>query len=222
MVGIQAQFVDHHKHKAGLFAFETILPVQSSFVWNAVPSAPVLVADAPEFHVVGFRMAIAAAHPPQLGVLMGVTVLNPAAGLLHRATAYIQTDVGLGIDHAAKAHKLVGAKLIRLRLLPPQVVASRPSIARANAVHPMVVISKTPAGPAQRWQSQLFQLFGRVHSDATHVLNFGISTDPDAAVDAATQVLGNRIQGFIRSAARCALTIESSAVPCPLVISSIA
>jgi hypothetical protein len=108
-----------------------------------------------------------------------------------RAGADIAGDIGLGADQLGELHELVGAEAVGLLdAAPDHIDLGRALVARAHALAPVIVVGEAAAGPAH--QRHLDGLQGRDHvvAIAPGVGDLAVLADPDALVDAASQVLG--------------------------------
>ena len=75
-------------------------------------------------------------------------------------------------------------------IAPVRIDHSRAFIARANAVLPMIFISKTSAGPSKHRNLNLPQCLYDIISDSIGVWNFRILSDPNTTVNAIAEMLG--------------------------------
>ena len=134
LVGAQHQFGTLGHQRA---------PLVDALLAELMPS-PVLVADAPIFHIERLRMAV-------LGPLAGefafglVAIFHPVAHLLHRAGAGVGADERLAAYLAAPLDELVGAEGVRILDLPcliPDGLAVRP-----HSVFPVVGRHETTSRP---------------------------------------------------------------------------
>src|SRR5690606_38620192 len=73
---------------------------------------------------------------------------------------------------------------------PVRVDHAGPLVARPDPVLPVVVVGEAPAGPAQVRDADRAERVDDVAPDAAHVRHVGVLPDPEAAVDAASEVLG--------------------------------
>ncbi len=85
----------------------------------------------------------------------------------------------------------MGAEVVVLHHAAPMCVDhGRPLVARADAVHPMVLVGKTAARPAHDRHLDFAQGIDHIGADAAHVGNLGILADPVSFVDTAPQMFG--------------------------------
>ena len=73
---------------------------------------------------------------------------------------------------------------------PVGVDHGRALLAGADAVHPVVLVGEAAAGPAEDRNLDPLQRLHHVVADAARVGDRAVLAHPDAAVDAAAQVLG--------------------------------
>ena len=118
-------------------------------------------------------------------------VLHPLLHLLHGAAAEVAADVGLATQLLAEVEELVAAEVVVLGdAAPVGVDHGGAGPFGADAVHPVVLVGEAAAGPAQVGNPQRPQGLDHVVADAPGVGDRGVLPDPDAAVDAAAEVLG--------------------------------
>src|SRR5205814_4847279 len=111
-------------------------------------AAPRLVAHAPELDVERLRRTVLAALLRERRISCEIAVLDPVAQLARRSAAEISRQIRLRADEPAQIDELMRAEAVALdRLAPPQVDRPRPLLSRADAIGPVIVIRKTPAGP---------------------------------------------------------------------------
>ena len=91
----------------------------------------------------------------------------------------------------AQVEEFVRAELVGLRrVVPPDVGAERPLVARADAVAPMVAVGKAAAGPAEIRDFNFLERGDNVVAHAAGVRELCVFADPQAVVNAAAQMLG--------------------------------
>ena len=73
---------------------------------------------------------------------------------------------------------------------PVYVYHAGPVLLGANAIHPVVLIGKTPTGSAQVWNVQISECADNIAANAACVGNFRIFTDVNATVNATTKMFG--------------------------------
>ena len=73
---------------------------------------------------------------------------------------------------------------------PMDVDPARSLVALANSILPVIVIRKTATRPPNDRWFQPAQGFNDIGAEAINVWDWRILTDPDAVIDAATEVLG--------------------------------
>src|SRR5204862_3918132 len=113
-------------------------------------AAPGLVADASELGVGGLIGAVCAAEIGEARAGRMIAVFHPVAQLARRARANVAGDVRLCPDGAAELNKFVGAEVICFNhAAPMQIHAPRPTLARADAIGPVIIVGKTSPRPAQ-------------------------------------------------------------------------
>ena len=97
------------------------------------------------------------------------------------------------------------AEMIRLHdAAPMAVVHFRAFLARADAVFPVILVGKTTARPAEHGDVEVFQRGHDIVADAAGVGNRRVGPDPDALVDAASEVLGEvAVDVFVDDRAGC-------------------
>src|SRR5947209_14362474 len=134
----------HHRRERARF-----LDVVLGRAGADLPGAVHLVAEAPVSDVVRRLVAVGAAVIGPGRVARPVAVFDPGLGLIHAARTHVDADVGLGTERAAVLDELVGAERIGLLAAPGKLHAPRPSIARTDAVHPVVAAYEVAAWPAQ-------------------------------------------------------------------------
>lgn len=116
-------------------------------------TAPVLVADAPERHVVGLLAAVFRPAVREFGVAVVVAVLEPVSCLARRPAAEVGREVRFGVEQITDLHELLRAELVWLFgdiLSPPRpegVAAGRSLLERAEPVHPVIVVGESPDHP---------------------------------------------------------------------------
>ena len=154
-----------------------------------LPGAVELVAQPPIGHLVrGFTTVLAALVGP-VGVARFVGVLHPIAGVVHRAEAAVDADVGLGADALAVAQKLVGAEAIGLEVVPGQLGPHRALVLGADAVLPVVARGEVAAGITQDRDAELLHRLHDVGAIAVFI-GEGAAFLVDAAVDHAAEMFG--------------------------------
>ena len=117
-------------------------------------------------------------------------VFHPLLHLAHGAAADIAADVRFAAELLAQVHELVRAEVVVLGHAAPVRVDHRRAVrVRADAVHPVIFVSKTTARPTQHGNFDLAQRGDDVFADAARVGDRAVLADPDAVIDAAAQVL---------------------------------
>src|SRR5262249_33495895 len=114
-----------------------------------LPRAVDLVAEAPELHVVGRIAAVLAPLIGPVRVLRFVRVLHPMPGIVDRAEAQVEADIGLRADTLRVAQEPAGAEPVPLEAVPGQLQTRRALIFRADAVGPGVARREVAARPSQ-------------------------------------------------------------------------
>ena len=72
----------------------------------------------------------------------------------------------------------------------------RAVLARPDTIAPMVFIGETPARPTQNGNFQLLQRIQYIVAVALRIRNIRILADPEAAIDATTEMLGKLSVNF--------------------------
>ncbi len=103
----------------------------------------------------------------------------------------------------------MGAKRVILDGATPVVVAQRGTLVlRTDAVHPVIVVGKTAARPAQHGNLQRFQGFEHVLAVAVDVGNLRAFAHPEATVDAGAEVFGELTVDFAVDFCSCLVSVE--------------
>ena len=118
-------------------------------------------------------------------------VLDPFGHLLYGAGADIAVDIGLGPELAQKLEELVGAEgIVFGDPAPVGVDHLLAFILGSDAIHPVVLVGKAAAGPAENGDVDGLQGFDDILSHAVDIGDVGVFADIDAFINAAAQVLG--------------------------------
>src|SRR5690606_11399957 len=117
-------------------------------------------------------------------------VLEPLRHLARGRATHVTGDVGLTVEQLDQLHELMGAEgVVLLDPAPVRVDAHRALVARTNAVAPVVFVGEAAAGPTDDRDLELLERLEHVGTEAACIGNGGILAYPDAAVNAATEVL---------------------------------
>ena len=170
---------------------ELLHVVNIGFGAHGPAAAPHLVANADIFHLERLGMAIGHAVLLQRGGLVGGHIFHPVGRLLGSAGTDIDRDIGLGADLVGEIHKFGRAKSVWLHHTAPHRVEPRRALgSRAHAITPIITIGKAAARPAHHGHLDGAQSRNHIAADAAHIGDAGILADPDATIDALTQMLG--------------------------------
>ena len=153
-----------------------------------LPAAVHLVSEPPVAHAVGLGMAVGPPEVRPVGVPGAVAVLDPGLGLVHRARAHVDADVGLGAEDAAVLEELVRAEAVRFLRVPRELAPARPLRRRPHPVEPMVSADEVPARPPEHGDPKRADRVQHVAPEPARVAQ-GRALVEDAAVDAAAEVL---------------------------------
>ena len=148
---------------------------------HVAAAVPALVADAEIRHLIRRGMAVRRPLLRQRRRLSGGQVLQPLGGLLRRAGAKVDRDVGLAADLVDEVHELVRAEAVRLgHAAPVRVERDGSPIHRTDALAPVVLVGETAARPADVRHLQRLQRGDDVVADAARVGDRRVGADPDA------------------------------------------
>ena len=153
-------------------------------------AAPALIAHAQVFHLPGF---LAAVFGTQLGhrSILGRHIFHPLGQFLHGAGAHVAADIRLRAQHLTQVQELVRAEGVVFHGASPIIVHQLGAVlTRAYAVHPMVLVGKAAAGPAQDRNFQGLEGLQDIRTVAVDIGDVTIGTHPDTFVDASAQMLG--------------------------------
>src|ERR1035441_6169290 len=165
-------------------------------------AAPILIADAPIFHVEGLGRSVGGAFVGERAALGVVAVFHPIAEVLRGAGTNVAGQVRLRANQAAELDELVGAKAVVLGVhAPVEVDVVGPLGGGADAVAPVIIVGEAAAGPAQHGDESLEIIHGLLPM-AVDIGDFRILAYPEAAVNAASQVLGELSVEFGADGAR--------------------
>jgi hypothetical protein len=84
-------------------------------------------------------------------------------------------------------------------------------VARADPILPMIIVGEAAAWPAEHWWFQPAQGFDDIRAEAAYVGEGRIFTDPDAVIDAATEVLDEMTVDIRIDGGECISRIQSDA-----------
>ena len=158
---------------------------------HTAAAAPVLVADPEVLELPRLAAAVALAQVAHRAFAVKGDILNPLRHLLHGAAAHVAADIRFAPQLLAQFHKLVRAEVVILDHAAPMGVDHRRALLiRANAVHPVILIGKTAAGPAQDRHLDFLQRLDHILANAVLVRDAGIFAHPVAFIDAASQMFG--------------------------------
>ena len=165
------------------------------FRGKVAATAPVLISHPPIRHVQRFRAAVCRAtlRPGgTVGTRMGkIAVFDPIAQLTGRAGADVPTKIRFSANQATEADKFLSANMIVLdHFAPVDIDPARALVTRANAILPVIIVSEAAARPANDRRFQAAQSLYDICAEATHIRDGRILTDPDAIINAPTEVLG--------------------------------
>ena len=130
-----------------------VLIVQIDIVLRAhvTAAAPALITDAEIGDIPGFFTAVFTALIGQCGVFVGGHVFDPLRHLTHAAAAQIAVDVGICAQQFNEIEDFVGAYCVGFfHTAPVGIYFNRAFIWIADAVAPVVFVSKAAAGPAHQ------------------------------------------------------------------------
>ena len=131
---------------------------------------------------------------------LGGHVFDPLGHFLDGAGAHVTADVGLDAQHLAQVQELVGAEGVVLHGAAPVVVHEFLAVLlRADAVHPVVLVGKASAGPAEHGDLQGPEGIQDIGPVTVDVGNGGVLAHPDPFVDAFPEVLGELSVDFGRN-----------------------
>ena len=158
---------------------------------HVAAAAPGLIADAQIFQVPRLVASIGAALVGQRRVLVRGHVLDPLGRVIGRQRADIDRDVRIGADQFGEVHELVGAEgIVVSHAAPMHIDPHRPLVARADAVAPVVKVGEAAAGPADHRHMDFLQRLHHIGAIATNIGDGAVLPNPDAAIDAGTQMFG--------------------------------
>ena len=154
-------------------------------------ASPVFISDTEEVHFPGLRVSILCTKICHRGNAFKGHVLNPFRHLLYSTAAQVAVHIGFAPQLPAQLHVLVRTKAVVLYHAAPVGVDHLLAVFfRADPVFPVILVSKTAAGPAQDRNPDLFQGFHNVCAHAIDIRDIGILTDIHSFIDTASQVLG--------------------------------
>jgi hypothetical protein len=155
-------------------------------------AAPGLVADTEERHAPRLVAAVGLALLHQRRFrLVGRHVFDPLRHIARRHRSDIARDIGVRADQFGEIEKLVRAELVGVdRVRPVHRHAGRPLRARPDPVAPVVDLAEAAAGPADHGDVDMAQRLDHVATIAADVRDIALFADPDAFVDAASEMLG--------------------------------
>ena len=154
-------------------------------------AAPGLVTDTEVLHLPGLAASVGTAQTGHRGVAVASHVLYPLGHLLHGTRTNVTADIRLAAQHLAEVQELVGTERVVLDGAAPVVVTQRGTILLGtDTIHPVVVVGKAAAGPAEYGNLQGFQGLEHILTVAVDVRDLGVFAHPETAVDTAAQVLG--------------------------------
>ena len=159
---------------------------------HVAAAAPQLVADTEILDLPRRGMAVALALLGQhRRALRGGHVLDPLRGLGGRCAADIGRDVGAGVQTVHQSEIFVRAEAVVLvDAAPVGVDLGRARLGRADPVAPMIFVRETPAGPAHHRHVDRLQRVQHVPPVAAVIGDARILADPDPAIDAVAEMLG--------------------------------
>ena len=157
---------------------------------HVAAAAPSFVADAEELDFPGLVAAVAAAHLGHGAVAGGSHILHPLCKLFGSAAADVAADVGLAAEQLAEVQELVRTEAVVLEGAAPVVVADFGALGDGtDAVHPVIVVGEAAAGPAHDGNLKLLEGVQDVEAVAVLIGDGGVLSYPQAAIDAAAEVL---------------------------------
>jgi len=158
---------------------------------HVAAAAPGLVADAEVFDLPGLLPAVGATQVGHRGLGVGSHVFHPFRHLLDAAAADVAADVRLDAEQLAEVQELVRTEAVVLQGTAPVVVRQVAALLlRADAVHPVVVVGEAAARPAHHGDFQRLESVEHIFAVALDIGHGGVLAYPEAAVDAASEVLG--------------------------------
>ena len=152
-------------------------------------AAPVFVTHAEVFYIPGFFPAVFL--PPVCHGRNAVKghVLDPFTHFLNRAGTHIAGDIGIAAQLAAQFKELMGAEGVVLHHAAPVGIDHLLAVfLGANAILPVVLISKAAAGPAQDRKAHILQGSHHVNAHTVDIGNGGILAHIQTLVNASAQM----------------------------------
>ena len=137
MAMVEVSIVPVGTESPSVSRYVALLPGSVHFVSNAPP---------PDVVWLGVSTFVAAGAPRRFPA--PISVFDFLGCRSHRPEPGVDHDQRLGIDVAAECDKLVEAEVVVLDFFPGFVPSRRPTIARPNAVFPIVAGDEVSARPA--------------------------------------------------------------------------
>src|SRR5689334_6121055 len=152
-------------------------------------------------------MTISSAHRAILRRRRSITIFDPSRRFFDRRTAAfdVDRDRRFSAGSTRERHKLISAKVARLRLIfPRQIGPCDALVARPDAPQPAIVLRDVATGPTNKSGIELFDLFENV---ATHTTGRSVTghqrnlINPDRAFagkqdrETCKWITANRLQG---------------------------
>ena len=169
------------------------------FGTHIAAAAPRFVADAHEVYFVGFFTTVLLAEVYIGTIVCAGDVFEPIGHIAYRTSSHIHREIGLAAETFAEREKFVCAKRIVLHCAAPEYVFDFGTlVGGANAVSPVVGVGKTAAWPSEYGDLEVFQCVEYVGAVAVGVGDVAVLANPDAVIDAASEVLGKLTVDFGR------------------------
>src|SRR5579884_2557689 len=147
------------------------------------------IAQTPVTHLPGALAAVLSTEVADCGALREIAVLHPLLRFGPRAGAEVGADIRLDAHQFAVIERFVRAEAVVFDGAPGHVQTFRTFVARADAIHPVVVRGEVAAGPAQNRDVQIADRLHHVFAIAVAVRQRRAFLE-DAALDAAAEVFG--------------------------------
>ena len=174
---------------------------------HVAATPPQFVADAEILDLPRRGMAVGGALLGQRRAVGRGHIFHPLRGFAGRRAADIGRDIGFRAQFLDEAHEFMRAEAVVLvDTAPVGVDLDRTLRARADAVAPVIFVGETPARPADHWHADRLQRLQHVATIALVVRDGRFLADPDPAIDAVPEMLGELAEhlavhpraGFIR------------------------
>ena len=168
----------------------TAIQVCIIFRTHTASASPAFITYPKEFHFPWFFTTVLLTQFRHRATLFGSHVFHPFRHFFHTPTSYITTDIRLTTYQLTQVQKFMCSETIIFYCTSPVIIDHPGTILfRADTIHPMIFIGKTPPRPTKHRHFQVLQSLKHIITIALGIGNFRIFTYPQTSIDTSSQML---------------------------------